>query len=566
MTATIGADVQRFGAVGKVTGSTRFGADHAGPGLAHAMPVTATIGKGRVTSIDTSKAERTPGVLLVLTHESMDRLDAPGFYFANGLGFQSIAVMQDDRIFYRGQPIALIVAESLEAASEAAALVQAEYQEEPFSVTLDAPGTETIRQSEALPMFADPVVGNVDDAMADGSLVTVECEFTGPPNHHNPIELLSSVAEWNDGTLIVYESTQGAEGVRFGLSHQLGIDPANVRVISPYVGGAFGQKTAPGSHTTFAAVAARHLNRPVKIVLPRKQTFYDAPFRPATKQRVKLAANSNGHMVAAIHETWQQTSRFDLFPVSTSEVTSRFYNIPNFRGENYLVRTDVQTPGFMRGPYEHIAAFAFESAVDELSYQLGIDPIELRLRNDTQTDPMTGKPFSSRYVAECLKRGASLFGWDKRNPRPGSMRAPNGDLLGWGVAIGAYPGLAIPAAARVSFNRDGTVAIRVSGHDMGQGLRTAIALVAAERLGVDPANVQITSGDTNAPAQHITAGSWGTASACSAVDEACNKLREEIFALAGKVPTIDASSVKALLERTGRDFIEADTQRVALGQ
>ncbi|HMF27684.1 MAG TPA: molybdopterin cofactor-binding domain-containing protein, partial [Candidatus Cybelea sp.] len=396
MTATIGADVQRFGAVGKVTGSTRFGADRAGLGLAHAMLVTATIGKGRISRLDTSKAERTPGVLLVLTHESMDRLEAPEFYLAEGTGFQSIAVMQDDRIWYRGQPIALVVAESLEAASEAAALVYAEYEEEPFSVTLDAPGVETIRQSAAMPTFADRVDGNVDDAMADGSLVIVEGEFSGPPNHHNPIELLASVAEWEDGTLIVYESTQGAEGIRFGLSHQLGIDPANVRVISPYVGGAFGQKIALGSHTTFAAVAARRLNRPVKIVLTRKQTFYGAPFRPATKQRVKLAANSDGRMVAAIHETWQQTSRFDLFPVLGSEVTSRFYNIPNFRGANYLVRTDVQTPGFMRGPYEHMASFAFESAVDELSYKLGIDPVALRLSNDTQADPMTGKPFSSR--------------------------------------------------------------------------------------------------------------------------------------------------------------------------
>src|SRR5262249_6824046 len=278
--------------------------------------------------------------------------------------------------------------------------------------------------------------------------------------------------------------TQGAEGIRFGLSHQLGIDPANVRVISPYVGGGFGQKIAPGSHTTFAAVAARRLNRPVKIVLPPAPKVYGAPFRPATKQRVKLAATADGRMVAATHETWQQTSRYDLFPVLGSEVTSRFYNVPNFRGANYLVRTDVQTPGFMRGPFEHMASFAFESAVDELSYTLGIDPIALRLRNDTQTDPMTGKPFSSRHVAECLTRGVSLFAWDKRNPKPGSMHAPNGDLVGWGVAIGAYPGLATPAAARVAFNRDGTVAVRVSGHDMGQGLRTAIALVAAERLGV----------------------------------------------------------------------------------
>lgn len=566
MTTTIGSDVQRFGARGKVTGSTRFGADHAPPGLAYAMVVTSTVGKGRVKRIDTSAAERTTGVLLALTHETMDRLQPPGFFFVHGdgTGFQSIAVMQDDRIFYRGQPIALIVAESLEAANEAAALVQAEYEEEPFSVTLDAPGVETVRQAQAIPMFADPKAGNADEAMDDPSLVTVDFEFTGPPNHHNPIELLATVAEWEDGMLTVHESTQGAEGIRFGLSHQLGIDPANVRVISPYAGGAFGQKIATGSHTVFAAVAARRLNRPVKIVLPRKQTFYDAPFRPATKQRVKLAADSTGRMVAAIHEMWQQTSKWDLFPVFGSETTSRFYNIQNFRGTNYLVQTDAQTTGFMRAPYEHIGSFALESAVDELSYKLGIDPIALRLMNDTQTDPMTGKPFSSRHVKECLTRGASLFGWEKRNPAPRSMRAPNGDLLGWGVAIGAYAASVSPAAARVSFNRDGTVAVRVSGHEMGQGLRSAVALVAAEKLGVDPAAIQITCGDTSAPPQHITAGSWGTASACSMIDDACNKLREKIVALnGGERSTIDALSMKTLLERCELDFIEADAQSVA---
>lgn len=590
MSATIGSDIQRFGAVAKVTGSTRFGADDARPGLAYAMLVTATVGKGRVTGIDTSAAEDTSGVVLILTHENMDRLEPPGFVFGNGTGFQSIALMQSDRIFYRGQPIAIIVADSLEAASEAAALVRVEYEEEPFSVTLDAPGAETVLQSEALPypMFADKAIGDADKAMADASLVTVEGEYTGPPQHQNPMELLATVAEWNDGALTVHESTQNSEGLRFGLSHQLGIDPDNVRVISPYAGGGFGQKNSLGSHTAFVAVAARRLQRPVKLVMPRDQTFYDAAFRPASKQRVKLAADRNGRIVAAKHEAWQQTSRHDLFPNLGTDVTSRFYAIPNFRGTNHLVRTDVQTPGFMRGPWEHIAAFAFESAVDELAYELGVDPVQLRLNNDAHRDPVTGKPFSSRHVTECLTRGASLFGWSKRNPQPGSMRATSGDLLGWGVAIGCYPGGITPAAAKVSFNRDGSVAVSVSGHEMGQGLRTAVALVVAERLGVEPANVQVTTGDTIVPPQQVTAGSWGTASACPAVYDACNKLREELFAMASSpdgalsgeqtssmeiVPPakIAASgsrsiAISDLLNSAGRDFVEADTKRVAPGQ
>jgi xanthine dehydrogenase YagR molybdenum-binding subunit len=571
MRSTIGSDQQRVGALEKVTGSTRFGADDARPGMAYAILVAASIGKGRITSIDTGAAARTAGVVLVLTHESMDRLQSPGFVFGGGFGFQSFVPMQDDRIAYRGQPIALVIAESLESANEAAALVHAEYEEEPFSVTLDAPGAETVLQSAAIPIpvFADKAVGDADAAIARAEVV-VEAEFLGPPQHQNPIELLAAVAEWHDGTLVVHESTQNAEGLRFGLSRQLGIDPANVRVISPYAGGAFGQKNSLGPHTTFAAVAARRLGRPVKIVLSREQTFYGAAFRPATRQRVKLAADRGGRMVAAIHETWQQTSRHDLFATLGSDVTSRFYDLPNFRSVNHLVRTDVQTPGFMRAPWEHNAAFAFEGAVDELAYALNRDPVELRLANDARVDPVTGKPFSSRYVAACLRRGASLFGWSKRDPRPGSMRAANGDVLGWGVAIGCYPGSMVPTAADVRLNRDASVDVSVGGHEMGQGLRTAVTLTVADRLGVDPARVRVTVGDTIAPPQHLTAGSWGTASACPAVHDACTAVLEKLFALAATTHAAveerpSASAIEGILDDAARDFVEASVRRVAPG-
>lgn len=447
MSSVIGSDLERVGAREKVTGGTRFAADDARSGLAYAMFVTASIGRGRITRIDTSAADRTPGVLLALTHESMDRLQSPGFLFGGGCGFQSFVPMQDDRVLYRGQPIALVVAESLESASEAAALVKVDYEYAPFSVTLDAPGTETVLQSEAIPMFADKVVGDADTAIA-GADVVVEAEYVGSPQHQNPMELLATVAEWQDGALVVHDTTQTAEGLRFGLSRELGIDPARIRVESHYAGGAFGQKTGLCACTTFAAVAARRLGRPVKMYLSREHTFYDAPFRPATRQRVKLGADRSGRMLGAIHETWQQTSRHDLFVTLGSEMTSRLYDLPNFRGINHLVRTDVQTPGFMRAPWENIAAFAFESAVDELANALNRDPVELRLANDGQVDPVTRKPFSSRHVSECLTRGAELFQWSKRDPRPGSMRAVNGDLLGWGVAIGAYSGLVVPQDTR----------------------------------------------------------------------------------------------------------------------
>jgi xanthine dehydrogenase YagR molybdenum-binding subunit len=573
MTTTIGSDLERVGAREKVTGGTRFAADDARAGLAYAMFVTASIGKGRITRIDTQAAKGTAGVLLVLTHESMDRLQSPGFIFAfTGCGFQSFVPMQDDRVSYRGQPIALVVAESLESASEAAALVKAEYEEEPFSVTLDAPGAEDVLQSEAIPIpaFGDKVIGDADAALA-GAEVVVEAEYLGAPQHQNPMELLATVAEWQDGTLIVHDTTQNAEALRFGLSRELGLDPANVRVESHYAGGAFGQKTGLCACTTFAAIAARRLGRPVKIFLPREQTFYDAPFRPATRQRVKLGADRSGRMIAAVHETWQQTSRHDLFATFASEMTSRLYDLRNFRGINHLVRTDVQTPGFMRAPWENFAAFAFESTVDELAYALNRDPVELRLANDGQVDSATGKRFSSRHVSECLTRGAALFGWSKRDPRPGEMRATNGDLLGWGVAIGAYPGFVVPEEARVRVDTDGSVDVSVGGHEMGQGLRTAVTLTVAERLGVDPAKVRLTVGDTIAPPQHNTAGSWGTASACWAVHDACTALLEKLFAMAepGHAAVDErpsASTITDILNSVGQGFVEASARRVAPGQ
>lgn len=575
MSSVIGSDLERIGARENVTGSTRFGADDARPGLAYGAFVTASIGKGRIKSIDTSAAAATAGVLLVLTHESVDRLASPGFVFGGGYGFQSLALMQSDRVSYRGQPIGLVVADCLEAASEAAGLVRTEYEEEPCSVTLDAPGAETVLQSEAIPIppFADKLVGDADAAMKDADVV-VEAEYVGPPQHHNPIELLATVAEWQDGTLTVHESTQNTEGLRFGLAQQLGVDSANVRVVSPYAGGAFGQRNSLGPHTTFAAVAARRLSRPVKIVLPRDQTFHGAAFRPATRQRIRLGAERNGRMVGMIHQTWQQTSRHDLFVTMGSDVTSRFYNLRNFRSENHLVRTDVQTPGFMRTPWEHIAAFAIESAVDELAYALNIDAVELRLANDASADPVTGKPFSSRYVAECLKRGAARFGWSKRDPKPGAMRAANGDLLGWGVAIGVYPGETVPTRARVCVHRDASVDVGVGGHEMGQGLRSAIVLIVADRLGVDPAGVRLTIGDTLEPPQQLTAGAWGTASICPAVYEACDKVRQELFALAGTPPDrtskeakpLSARAITRALNSAGRPFVEVTTTRLAPGQ
>jgi xanthine dehydrogenase YagR molybdenum-binding subunit len=304
----------------------------------------------------------------------------------------------------------------------------------------------------------------------------------------------------------------------------------------------------------------------VKLVMTRAQLFHNASFRPASRHRVRLGADRNGRLLSAIHEIDQQTSRHDLFPSFGTEITSRLYGIANYLGRERLVRTDVQTPGYMRAPFEHPAAFAFESAIDEMAYALDRDPVAFRLANDATADPLTGKPFSSRHVAECLVKGSETFGWARRTMAPGSMRAPDGSLVGWGVAIGTYKAAMAPAIATVRLNTNGTVRVAVGGHEMGQGMRTAIAVTVARALGAPVAGVEVLLGDTRAAPQHLTAGSWGTATALPPVLEASQRLMEDLRKNAGSTAGESGVTALALLRASGRRFAEAESRRRAPGQ
>ncbi|MDG9701998.1 xanthine dehydrogenase family protein molybdopterin-binding subunit [Streptomyces sp. DH37] len=530
MSAPVPPSAQRAGAYDKVTGRARYTADHRPPGLLHAALAVATIGRGRVTGVDTAAACAVPGVRLVLTRLDEHEVRPPGFPTADsGYGFQSLQPLLDDRVAYRGQPVALVVADTPVAAAEAADLVEASYEAEPVAVTLGAEGTETVSQAQALsdPRFSDVSLGDADAVLASCP-VRIDAAFDLAPQHQVPLEPPATVVRWRGDTLTVYESTQNSGAVRHGLARQLGIDHSRIEVVSPDVGGGFGQKAWLQSHLAPMAVAARRLGRPVGFVMSRRQTFHGTSFRPASRHRVRLGADRSGKLAAVIHESWQQTSRHDLFPSDFTTVTSRLYGVTAFRGAQWLERTDVQTPGFMRAPFEHVAAFVLESAMDELAYATGRDPVALRLANDTATDPVTGLPFSSRHLAECLRRGAARFGWAARTPRPGSMRDADGTLVGWGVAAGAYRASAAPAAARLRVDARGRVALDVTGHEMGQGLRTAVARTVAEDLGVAPGDVRVVLGDTRGVAQHLTAGSWGTATALAAVHAVLRKLRARL--------------------------------------
>jgi xanthine dehydrogenase YagR molybdenum-binding subunit len=334
-------------------------------------------------------------------------------------------------------------------------------------------------------------------------------------------------------------------------------------VVSWSAGGGFGQKNSLQMQTIPVAIAARRLGRPVKIVVPRWQVYHDASFRPPTRQRIRLGADRDGRMIAAIHEVRQQTSRHDLFPSLATDMTARLYGIANFRGHEQLVRTDVQTPGFMRTPWEQMAAFAFESAVDELAYEVGTDPVALRVTNDAATDPISGKPFSSRHLVECLERGARRFGWDRRSPAPGSMSAADGTLIGFGVSAGAYPASMVPAIARLRVTAEGDVSVALGVHEMGQGVRNTIAAVLTAKLGVDASRITSWIGDTDAGPQHNTAGAWGTATAVPAVSRAADDL---LAALRRLSPDgVPGRPFAQILSDAGRPFLEVEVRHLPAG-
>ncbi|UHD46004.1 xanthine dehydrogenase family protein molybdopterin-binding subunit [Aureimonas altamirensis] len=561
------APIARVDAQDKVRGRAIYGTDRALPRTVHAVLATAKIARGSIRSIATDTALAVPGVRLILTHEDVEVVEPAQFILAGqGYGFQSIQPLATREIGYKGQPVAVVVADTLEAAMQAVDALDVVYDTEAFQSLIDAASDEDIvaQQGSPLPQeaFGDKIVGDADAAIGSAP-VQIDASYVFHAQHQNPIELISTVAHWRGERLVVHEGTQNAGAIQHGLARQFGIDPALVEIISPHAGGGFGQKNSMQSQTFLAAVAARRLGRPVKLVMTREQIFHTASFRPAARHRVRLGATRDGHIVGAVHEVDQQTSRHDLFPSSTASITARLHGIANFRGSERLVRTDVQTPGYMRAPFEHSGTFAFETAIDELAYALSSDPVALRLANDATADPLTGRPFTSRFLAQCLTIGAERFGWSRRRMAAGSMSGESGELIGWGVACGAYKAAVAPAIATIEVHADGAVVVSVSGHEMGQGLRTVVANVVSRRLGIEPGRVDLVLGETRGAAPHLTAGSWGTATAIPAVEAAIDALDEELRRIGAGA---EGSSIDAVLRRAGMTRISSQARSKAPGQ
>ncbi|MGF1553700.1 MAG: xanthine dehydrogenase family protein molybdopterin-binding subunit [Paracoccaceae bacterium] len=550
-------DTPRVDARAKVTGAPIFGADHRPKEMLHALFAVSTTVRGRLTGIDTRAARAVPGVRLVLTHEDTGALHPDGFLLAGGHSFQGVQPLLTDEIRHRGQPVAMVVADTLEAAAEAAGLVSARYAAEPFSSTIDGDGVTVIPQAESpLPqqLFGDTVAGDAEAAL-DAASTVIDATFASPPQHQNPMELVSTLAVWDGEDVTIHEGTQNASALRFGVAAVLGIAPGRVTVISPQVGGGFGQKNSMQMQTALVAWAAREAGAPVKMVVPRAQLFHDASFRPQSVHRIRLGADASGRMTGVLYDADAQSSRHDLFPLDHANAAARLYGIPNFRGHQRIVQTDVQTPGFMRAPFEHVASFALDCAVDEMAERLKRDPVAYRREHDTDTDPVTGLPLSSRHLSACLERGAAMFGWSARTPEPGSMTDGDGTLIGMGVGCGCYKASTAPAVAALVLRRGGTATVTVGVHEMGQGVRTALANAVAERLGIDPADVEAVVGDTREVPQHLTAGSWGTATAIPAAVEAADGLLADL----GPDPL-------AALAARGLDDHEVRFERRAPGQ
>ncbi|MBP0491492.1 xanthine dehydrogenase family protein molybdopterin-binding subunit [Pararoseomonas indoligenes] len=505
----------------KVTGAARYASDETVENPAWAFLVTSSIARGRILGFRLDEARAVQGVLDILTHENVGGEAEKPKPMAGG---DTTETMESDRIWHDGQIIAVVVAESFEAAREAAHKVRPDYEEEAPSASFGSAGVvEEVRKAGE---HKDYRVGHAERAFRDAEF-RVDQRYGTPTQHHNPIELFTTTCEWRDGKLTVYEPSQFVYGLRGNLAKQLRIAPESIRVVSRYVGGAFGSKGGITARTAWIAVAARRVRRPVKLVSTRDQGFTIVTYRAETRHHIQLGADRNGKLTAFRHEGWEVTSRPSQYNVSGTETTARIYACPNILTKVNIVHADRNTPGFMRAPPEGPYMYPLECAMDELAFALRMDPIELRRINDTQTDPATGLPFSSRSLMECFDKGAARFNWSARNPVPGATR--QGDwLVGYGCATAAYAANIGASSARVTLTPDGRARVQIAAHEIGNGAYTVLAITAAEQLGLDVADVAVELGDTNLPAAGLAAGSNHTAAISHAVAKACDGIRERL--------------------------------------
>ena len=544
----IGPDVKRYESRSKVTGTAFYAADEPLSGTLHAYLFTSPVAKGTVTAIDDAAARKVRGVRLVLTHENMPELSETKVFTQGGTTHSSFNPLAGTEVRYAGQILGLVAAETPEGARQAAELVDVSIDAEDAVASIHAADAP---EAEAVPKEAyEPIsVGDIDATLAEAD-ASIEAEYRTPVQHHNPIELWFTSAEWRDGGLIAYVPSQWITGTRAALAAAFDMPTEKVRVVSKFVGGGFGGKATVMNHTLIAAAAAKALGQPVKLYVGRDQMFTVGSFRPATTHRVKVGLK-DGRLTALDHSQDGQTSRFDTFMLPGTEQSSRMYDWQAIRTAENLVRTDTNTPGFMRAPAEVPGMFALECAVDEAAVKAGVDPVALRLASDSDKEPVEGLPWSSRSLNACLEKGRDLFGWNERTPEPRSMTR-DGWLIGYGVASSIYPAYFRAATARLRLGSDLSARLSAAGHELGGGTYTIIQQIVAEELGIAMDDVRVELGDSDLAPNGVAGGSTQTGSLGSATLVAARKVRDELASLAvAEGAPLSGADAKTLVFKDG---------------
>ena len=548
-TSHIGQPVSRVDGRAKVTGEARYAAEFNVPGLVYGHVVGSAIARGAITSIDSAPALALPGVLHVFTHENVKGLPWLDRSYRDEVAPVGSAFrpLYDDRIQWSGQPVALVVAETFELARHAATLVRVEYARKVPQTDLE--GQRHFAYRPEYRMAPPKPRGDAARAFA-AAPVQVDAEYRAPAEHHNPMESFgATVVRHEDGRLTVYDKTQGVLNVRDYLGRVFGFDEDELRVVSPFVGGAFGSGLRPQYHVFLAVLAARELKRSVRVSLTRQQMFTFG-HRPATWQRVKLGAGRDGRLQAIVHEAVAATSRFEDFSETVVNWSGMLYHCDNAAFDHRLAQLDIYTPLDMRAPGATWGIFALESAMDELAVELRMDPLELRLQNYAERDENEDRPFSSKALRECYRQGAERFGWARRNPEPRSMR-DGPTLVGWGMATGTWEAMQEQATARAVLTADGRLAVSSATADIGTGTYTIMTQIAADALGLPIEKVTVELGDSTLPAAPVEGGSWTAASVGSAVKAACDKIRQRLRDLEARVDSGRRLSIAGLMRRGG---------------
>ncbi|XWW48467.1 xanthine dehydrogenase family protein molybdopterin-binding subunit [Fibrella sp. USSR17] len=520
----------------KVTGGANYFADFELPNMAYCVLVGSDIGRGTITSMDTKKAQNAPGVLGVFTHQNMPPIpgwDAPVGGEADGPApkpktEETYRILSSPKILFDGQPIAMVVANSLERATYAASLVKATYAKQATRTKLEKHLADGVA-----PKGADG--GNYLRGKADGyksAPVTLEANYTIPIEVHNPMELHGIVAHWTGAdTLMIYAKTQGVNATQQAMAQAFKIDPKKIRVHTEFMGGGFGMGLRTWPQETAVVAVARKIGRPLKLVVNRSQMFTLVGHRPYTVQTINMGADTSGKLVGIAHAATAETASYEDFTEATVNMTKFMYDCPNVSTRYRIVRLDRSVPIWMRGPGEASGAFALESAMDEMAHKLGLDPIEFRLRNYTETDPEHNRPYSSKNLKEAYQRGAEAIGWSKRKNEPASQR--EGDwLIGYGMSTGTFNAFRWEASARALLNADGSLTIQSAVTDIGPGTGTALTMIAHNVLGVPINQIKVEYGDTSLPKAPTQGGSAIVSAVGSAVYDACTKIKKQLIELA----------------------------------